>query len=74
MAGSNFLEFNPTLANAQTDVEYTADASRTGGLSDGIADTEMHNKLFRQVSVMVAALGAFIEDEGAPVEFLEFKK
>jgi len=65
MAGSSsFLVFNQNLLNAQDDTSYLADTSRVNGLSAGIASIFLHNKLFRQVSIMVAALGQFIADQG----------
>jgi hypothetical protein len=65
MAGSsNFQEFNPSVANAQSDGQYTSDASRLNGLSNGLASPTLHNKLFRQISVMCAAIGQFIANQG----------
>jgi hypothetical protein len=65
MAGSsNFQQFNPTLANSETDAEYTADAARTGGFTDGLVSTKLFNKAFAQFSAMAAAIGGFIADAG----------
>ena len=65
MAGSsNFKVFNESLSNAQSDADYLSETQRTGGLTNGIAKTAMHNKLFRQVSIMAAAIGKFISDKG----------
>lgn len=65
MAGSsNFKVFNETFTNAQSDADYTAETQRTGGLLNGMAKTAMHNKLFRQLSIMVAAVGQFIANLG----------
>ncbi len=61
---SNFVVFNPGLANSQTDVQFQADGSVTGGLAAGIANPQMHNKLFHQASIMVAAIAEFIKDAG----------
>ncbi|WP_459997297.1 hypothetical protein, partial [Paradesulfitobacterium aromaticivorans] len=69
MPGStNFLVFNPTdVANTQDDATYTAETQRTGGLQNGIAKTAMHNKLFRQVTVMVAAIAQYMANQGQTV-------
>lgn len=66
MPGShNFLVFNPTnVATTDDDVAYLAQAQRVNGLVPGIAVTSMHNKLFRQVTVMVAALAQFMANQG----------
>ncbi|HBC94311.1 MAG TPA: hypothetical protein DCZ10_15790 [Pelotomaculum sp.] len=65
MAGSNiFKVFNESFSNAQSNADYLAETQRVSGLSDGIAKTTMHNKLFRQLSIMVAALGETIKNEG----------
>ncbi|MDQ7094229.1 hypothetical protein REC12_11575 [Desulfosporosinus sp. PR] len=69
MAGStNFLVFNPTdTSNTDTDIEYLAETQRTSGLQNGIAKTRMHNKFYRQTSVMVAALAQFMANQGQTV-------
>ena len=65
---SNFLVFNPTnTLNTDSDGEYLAEIQRIGGLQDGIAKTAMHNKFYRQVSIMVAALAQFMADAGQAV-------
>lgn len=66
MPGShNFLVFNPNdAATTDSDATYLAQPQRINGLAPGIAVTTMHNKLFRQVSVMVTALAQFMADQG----------
>ena len=64
MGTSNFVNFNPTLANAEADAAYAADATVTGGLANGIASPQMHNKLFHQTSIMAAAIAGAIVDMG----------
>lgn len=65
MAGSsNFKVFNESFAGAQSDADYLVETQRTGGLSAGLAKMAVHNKLFRQVSIMAAAIGAFIAGQG----------
>lgn len=61
---NNFVTFDPPLANADNDATYAAKTAVTSGLSTGIADTTMHNKLFHQVSVMASAIGLFISGQG----------
>jgi hypothetical protein len=61
MATNNFLEFDTEKLNMQTDEEYVEETQRVSGVA-GIAKSKVHNKLFRQVSVMVAALGEFIKN------------
>jgi len=65
MSGStNFKVFNEEFLNAQDDATYNADLSRVNGVSSGIASVLMHNKLFRQLSIMAAAIGQFISEQG----------
>jgi hypothetical protein len=66
LAGSNnFVVFNEDFANAESDATYLANTSRLNGLTTGIASTVMHNKLFRQLSTMTAAIGEFIKSQGS---------
>lgn len=69
MPGShNFLVFNPDdTDNTDSDSTYLAQTQRLNGLRDGVGITSMHNKLFRQVSVMVAALAQFMANQGQTV-------
>ena len=69
MPGStNFLVFNPTDAtNTDSDSAYSTETQRTSGLQAGIAKTAMHNKFYRQVSVMVAAIAQFMANQGQTV-------
>lgn len=53
---NNFEVFNEDYQNLTSDINYSANTARQGGLVDGIADTLLHNKLYRQTSVMAAAL------------------
>ena len=55
---NNFEVFNEDYQNLTSDINYSANTARQGGLVDGIADTLLHNKLYRQTSVMTAALAA----------------
>jgi hypothetical protein len=67
MSTNNFIEFNVNKTNMESDAEYTADTQRAGGVLPGIANSRMHNKLFRQTSVMTAAFAAAIQSKGIDV-------
>lgn len=65
MAGTNyFLVFNEANDPDQTmsDADYLADTYRVNGLIPMIADPVAHNKMYRQWSIMAAALGGVISD------------
>lgn len=65
---SNFLQWNPTQANQEADSAYAADAVRSGGAAiDGIFPSATANKLFYQLSTMVAALGQMLANKGYAV-------
>lgn len=64
MAVNKFLEFNELEENQLTQVEYEEDAQRIAGLTTGIARKELFNKVLRQTSVMSAAIGEFIKENG----------
>lgn len=66
MAGSNnFLQFNPTQANQESDGAYAADATRSGGIVfNQIMSSLLGNKLFYQVTTFVAALAAALAAKG----------
>ena len=57
MAGeNNFQVFNEDYTNIMSDVDYTASTTRQEGVVSGPAVSILHNKMYRQTSVMVAAL------------------
>lgn len=61
MAGSsNFKVFNENALNMETDATYTSDTARQNGVTAGVASSSLHNKLYRQVSIMATAIGQFI--------------
>ena len=67
MSGINkFIQFDPTGANMETDAAYAADSQRSGGAISGPSEfaSILANKLFYQISTMVAALGQAIADGG----------
>lgn len=62
---TNFQQFNPTSANQETDSQYTGDAQRVGGAPvNSVFPSKLGNKLFYQLSTMVAAIGQFIANRG----------
>ena len=68
MATSNFLPFNPTQANQETDAAYLTDATRTGGAGVGaIWPSNSANKTLYQVSTAVAALMQAMANKGFTV-------
>lgn len=64
MATNKFLPFNTNKLNMQSDATYAAETQRLNGVVNGIAKADMHNKIFRQASVMAAAIGEHIVDAG----------
>lgn len=62
MAESNFKVFNESMlaANTFNDSEYDTATQRQSGVIPGIAISRMHNKLYRQTSVMAAAIASYI--------------
>lgn len=65
MAGTNnFLVFNEANNPDQTmsDADYALDNYRINGLIPMIADPVAHNKMYRQWSIMAAALGEVVSD------------
>ena len=69
MSGTtNFLQFNPSQANQETDAAYLADATRTGGALDGNGWPDVSaNKTLYQVSTMTAALAQMLANKGFSV-------
>lgn len=66
MAKSNFRVFAEGVApaNIQSDNEYETDTQRVSGVVPGIAVPELHNKLYKQATVMAAALAQVIVQAG----------
>ena len=68
MATNNFLQWNPTAANQESDSAYLADSQRAGGASDpSIFDAALANKLFYQLSTGMTALMQMMAYKGFPV-------
>jgi hypothetical protein len=64
-ATTNLLQFNPGGLNQETDVQYAADSLRSGGAVDGaFFDAILANKLFYQLTTMMAAIAALGETYG----------
>lgn len=64
MAENKFKIFDENATNVQTDAEYATDLQRLDGVTPGKARSVLHNKLFRQVSIMASALGQVIAEGG----------
>jgi hypothetical protein len=64
MASTNFLQFNPGAVNQETDSQYTADSSRSGGAVTGIFASALLNKVFYQSSTFIAALANTLANKG----------
>jgi hypothetical protein len=65
MGSTNFLQFNPSQAQQETDSQYLADATRIGGALDGNAWPDVSaNKTLYQLSTAVAALMQMMANKG----------
>lgn len=64
MATNNFYVFDENTNNIMSLSDYSSSTTRTNGVVSGIADSTLHNRLYRQTSIMVAALGQVIADSG----------
>ena len=58
---TNFLPFNPLEINQETDAEWAADSTRSGGIAvDQLLPSPMLNKAWFQTSAMAVAIANFI--------------
>lgn len=64
MAVNKFLEFGSDCIDILSDEEYVENPTRSAGVQTGIASSTFHNKLFRQSSIVNAAIGQVVSDEG----------
>ena len=67
MAGkNNFKIFNESMDNDRTlnDSDYSQSTQRQTGVIPGVAQSKLHNKLFRQLSSMTKAVADFISGKG----------
>ncbi|WP_028971927.1 glycosyl hydrolase family 28-related protein, partial [Sporomusa ovata] len=67
MATNNFKVFNETFTAAMSDEDYASSTQRQNGVAPGFADPTLHNKLFRQTSLMASAIGQAFADKGYDV-------
>ena len=65
MASTNFLQWNPSTTNQETDPEYLADSQRTGGAVNNTPFlAPLGNKAFYQWSTFCAAFGQMMANKG----------
>ena len=64
MATHNFQIFDESMTDTMTDIDYQTDTQRTNGVIPGVADPLLHNKLYRQCSVMAYAIAQTIVARG----------
>src|SRR5208283_5201551 len=65
MPSTNFLQWNPTQANQESDVNYVVDAQRLAGIAlDDTLPSIRLNKMFFQWSTFVAAMGQMLAGKG----------
>ena len=55
MATNNFLPWGDNAGNIMDGADYEASTQRTDGVELGLADPALHNRLYRQVTLMAAA-------------------
>jgi hypothetical protein len=64
MATQNFQIFDESLTSIDTDAEYLAEGQRLNGVTPGLASPKLHNKLYRQCSVMAYAIASVLAARG----------
>ena len=64
MATQNFQIFDESLTDIDTDLEYQAESQRINGVTPGLASPKLHNKLYRQCSVMAYAIASVLAARG----------
>ena len=66
MANSNFKVFAESVAdlNVMSDAEYSTDTQRINGVVPGLAPANLHNKLYKQATIMAAALAQVLVEQG----------
>ena len=68
MAGStNFLQFDTNQTDLMSDANYSNNALRANGVSTGIANSTLHNKMFYQWSTMSSAIAGAMAAKGYTV-------
>lgn len=66
MAEGNFKVFAESVAelNVMSDAEYATDSQRIAGVVPGLASPKLHNKLYKQATIMGAALAQVLVERG----------
>lgn len=63
MADNNFKVFDESKTNIMSDADYENHTQRKKGVQSGVASSAMHNKLYRQVSMIGKAVADFIQSQ-----------
>lgn len=66
MARSNFKVFAEAVGSSKvvSDAEYAVNTQRIGGVVPGLAAADLHNKLYKQATIMAAALAQVLVEQG----------
>jgi hypothetical protein len=65
MPTTNFVEFNPTQSNQQSDATYDSNALTTGGIqTNNILPSAWLNKIYRQANAFVTAFALMLKNKG----------
>jgi hypothetical protein len=64
MATSNFKIFDENKGNIMDDGSYGSDYQRLNGVTQGVARSNLHNKMYLQATIMCSALADFIVSKG----------
>lgn len=63
MASTNFKIFNES-GSAMSDADYGINTQRQNGVVPGIAEPALHNKLYKQATMMGAAIALVMVEDG----------
>lgn len=73
MGTNGFLVFDELNANIMSTADYANHAQRKNGVQSGdVADPGLHNRLYRQATMMAAAIGQYLANKGATIEDGDF--
>lgn len=66
MAESNFKVFAESVASGDvlTDAEYSTNTQRINGVVPGLAAADLHNKLYKQATIMATAMAQVLVQQG----------
>lgn len=66
MARSNFKVFAEAVDSSKvvSDAEYAVNTQRIGGVVPGLAAADLHNKLYKQATIMAAAMAQVLVEQG----------